>query len=148
MRSTRRRCFKVDMEKICVRRVLWVIWSFACDRKCIHYSADVGWWKTHKTFAILPLCVPELRNTEWHLQTNGYIFDGAAVATGNELRSEVLAAEAIHLSSFCADKELLAFSTERYGGHRLLQLGLSGGKKKRGCGQRTFLFFSICAANL
>lgn len=96
---------------------------------------EVGGRRT-KHLPSFTLCVPELRNTERYLQTNGYIFDGTAVATGNEFRSEVLAAEAIHLSSFCANKELLAFSTESYGGHRLLQLGLSAGK--RGRGQRYF----------
>lgn len=54
------------------------------------------------------------------------------MAAGDELRSEVPAAEAVHLSSFRAHKELLAFSTESYGGHRLLQLGLSEGERARG----------------
>lgn len=60
------------------------------------------------------------------------------MAAGNELSSEVLASEAVHLSSFRANKELLAFSTEGYGGHRFLQLGLPEGKM--GCGQRTLSF--------
>lgn len=83
----------------------------------------------HKTFDYFTLCVAELQNTEQHLQTNGYIFDATAVAAGNELRSEVLAADAIHLSSFCAYKEPLVLSTESYGGHRFLQLSLSEEQK-------------------
>lgn len=91
------------------------------------------------------LCVPELRKTEWHLQTNGYILDGTAVATGNELRCEVLAVKAIHLSSFCANKEPLAFPTESYGGHRFLQLGLS--EEKGDVDRDRFFFFKKLCCN-
>lgn len=80
-----------------------------------------------------------------HSHTDGYVFDGAAVAAGDQLRSEVLAADAVDLSSFCAHKEALAFPAERYGGHRLLQLRLSG--ENGGRGPRTFwVFLYICAA--
>lgn len=61
------------------------------------------------------------------------------MATGNELRSEVLAVKAIHLSSFCANKEPLAFPTESYGGHRFLQLGLS--EEKGDVDRDCFFFF-------
>lgn len=47
----------------------------------------------------------------WHLQGDGYVFDSAAVASRYEFRFEVLITEAIHLTSLCPNKELLALSS-------------------------------------
>lgn len=44
------------------------------------------------------------------------------MAAGNEFGFKVVIAEAIHLSSLSANKELLVFSSQSDGGHPLIQL--------------------------